>query len=218
MPFYKISQIGKVIRDAAALDDKNEDEVRRRADSLVETVQELFALLEERRIEYVLVGGIALLHYVEGRNTQDIDLLMAVTELEKLPEFVILDQDQDFVRAAYKGLQIDVLLTRNPLFAKAARNYVKIQHFMDRDIPLASVEGLILLKLYALPSLYRQGNFARVGLYENDIATLLHDYPIDTAPLLAVLAQEIGPSDLAEIQTILSELQRKVKKFKRRGE
>jgi hypothetical protein len=35
------------------------------------------------------------------------------------------------------------------------------------------VEGLILLKLYALPSLYRQGNFAKVGIYENDVATLL---------------------------------------------
>jgi hypothetical protein len=33
--------------------------------------------------------------------------------------------------------------------------------------------GLLLLKLYALPSLYREGNFARVGLYENDVATLL---------------------------------------------
>ena len=36
------------------------------------------ALLRERQNEYVLVGGIGLLQYVAGRNTEDIDLIMAV--------------------------------------------------------------------------------------------------------------------------------------------
>jgi hypothetical protein len=44
------------------------------SDFLIETVARFFALLCERRIEYVLVGGIATLQYVEGRNTEDIDL------------------------------------------------------------------------------------------------------------------------------------------------
>jgi len=46
------------------------------SDFLIETVTRFFALLRERQIEYVLVGGIALLQYVEGRNTEDIDLIM----------------------------------------------------------------------------------------------------------------------------------------------
>jgi hypothetical protein len=53
------------------------------------------------------------------------------------------------------------------------RRYATIKPFRERDIPCATVAGLLLLKLYALPSLYRQGSFARVGLYENDIATLM---------------------------------------------
>jgi hypothetical protein len=76
-------------------------------------------------------------------------------------------------------LQIDILLTQNPLFKKVLRKYSKVQPFLDYNIPLATVEGLLLLKLYALPSLYRQGNFARVGIYENDIATLLNYYAAD---------------------------------------
>lgn len=48
------------------------------SDSLIQSVQDFFAVLEKRKIDYVLVGGIAILHYVEGRNTQDLDLLMAV--------------------------------------------------------------------------------------------------------------------------------------------
>jgi hypothetical protein len=43
-------------------------------------------------------------------------------------------------------------------FARVYQAYSTVQEFLDRDIPLATVEGLLLLKLYALPSLYRQGN------------------------------------------------------------
>lgn len=41
---------------------------------------------------------------------------------------------------------------------------------------IATVEGLLLLKLYALPSLYRQGSL-RVSIYENkNVAALLYTY------------------------------------------
>ena len=51
-----------------------------KADSLFTQVEQLFNLLDLRKVDYVLVGGIALLTYVEGRNTQDIDLIMALPE------------------------------------------------------------------------------------------------------------------------------------------
>ena len=35
--------------------------------ALLDAVDRLFGLLEDRGIEYLLVGGIALLQYVEGR-------------------------------------------------------------------------------------------------------------------------------------------------------
>ncbi|RIK28441.1 MAG: hypothetical protein DCC56_16405 [Anaerolineae bacterium] len=184
------------------------------SDSLIQSVQGFFTLLEERKIEYALVGGIAILHYVEGRNTQDLDLLMALSSLEKLPELVISEQDENFVRAKYGELQIDVLLTQNPLFKKVQSDYSTAQNFLDRDIPLATVEGLLLLKLYALPSLYRQGNFARVGIYENDIATLLHYYKADTSSLLSELSKFMNATDLAEIQKILAEIQVRIERFK----
>ena len=49
-------------------------------------VVELFTLLRERETPYLLVGGIAMLRYVEGRNTEDIDLLMSLPSLKQLPE------------------------------------------------------------------------------------------------------------------------------------
>jgi hypothetical protein len=119
-----------------------------------------------------------------------------------------------FARASYKELQIDILLTKNPLFEKVHSDYSKVERFLDRNIPLATVEGLLLLKLYSLPSLYRQGNFARVGIYENDIATLFHYYQPDVPFLMSELSNYMNKSDLAEIKGVVSDIQNRIKRFK----
>ena len=214
MVIQSTDQIGHVIRNAVAFNVKNWLGGEMNSDSLIQSVQDFFTVLEQRKIDYVLVGGIAFLHYVEGRNTQDLDLLMTVASLEKLPELKISSQDMYFVRASYNELQIDILLTKNPLFEKVHQEYSKVQNFLDRKIPLATVEGLLLLKLYALPSLYRQGNFARVGIYENDIATLIHYYQPDLSALLRELSNYVNDNDFAEIKGVVSDIQNRIKRFK----
>lgn len=208
------TQIGTVIRNATVFNLSNWSDIQMNSDTLLQSVQDFFTILETRKIDYVLVGGIALLHYVEGRNTQDLDLLMAVSALEKLPELTITSQDQNFVRANYHELQIDILLTQNPLFQKVHHAHAQTQSFLDRHIRLATVAGLLLLKLYALPALYRQGNFARVGLYENDIATLLHYYPSDLPALLHELANYLNATDFAEIKGVVADIQKRIQRFK----
>jgi len=218
MTIQSSAQIGIILRNAIAFNTKNWQGDRMNSDSLIQSVQHLFTILEKRKIDYVLVGGIALLHYVEGRNTQDLDLLMALSSLDKLPEFKITHQELYFVRAEYEGLQIDILLTTNPLFKKVHDEHAHVQQFLDGDIPIASVEGLLLLKLYALPSLYRQGNFSRVGIYENDVATLLYDYQPDVSHLQAELSEHVSESDLAEIKNILADIQNRIRRFKNESE
>lgn len=207
-------QISDVIRNAVVFNVRNWLGGMMNSDSLIQSVQDFFTVLEERKIDYVLAGGIAILHYVEGRNTQDLDLLMSASSLEKLPELKITSHDMYFVRANYGELQIDLLLTQNPLFKKVHQEYSKVQKFLDRNIPLATVEGLLLLKLYALPSLYRQGNFAKVGIYENDIATLLHYYQPDTGTLLSEISKHVNETDFEEIKGIVSDIQKRITRFK----
>ena len=182
-------------------------------DALLQAVARLFTLLHERQIAHLLVGGIAMLHYVQGRNTEDIDLIVSVSSLQKLPEIVLISQDANFARGTFENLQIDFLLTRNPFFAMVQRRHATVQSFHERDIPCATVEGLLLLKLYALPSLYRQGNFVRVGLYENDLATLMHAYQPDLDALFAVLAQHLSVSDMAALRDIVAEIQQRIARF-----
>ena len=113
------------------------------------------------------------------------------------------------------GLQIDFLLTQNPLFDTVRRHHTTDRQFGERSIRVATVEGLLLLKLYALPSLYRQGNFARVALYEGDVITLMQAYAPDMAPLLIELSRHLSTSDLAEVQKIVAELQQRIERFGR---
>jgi len=208
--------IGKVIRDAVVFDFRNwtGDLTLANSDSLLQAVQRLFALLDERGVDYALVGGVALLTYVEGRNTRDIDLIMALSSLKRLPEIKVHSQERDFVRGEFEGLQVDILLTRNRLFAEVQRKHVTKQKLMEREITTATVGGLLLLKLYALPALYRQGNYAKVGLYENDVATLMHYYRPDVAPLFETLERMLGEGDVAELREIVKEIEQRLVRFR----
>src|SRR6266446_4591111 len=209
-------RIGETIRNAVLFNPENHQERLMNSDLLIETVARFFTLLRERQIEYVLVGGIALLQYVEGRNTEDIDLIMAVSALEQLPELHVETRDADFAQGTFNDLKVDVLLTSNPLFEEVRKRYTTTRRFVEQDIPCATVEGLIALKLYALPSLYRQGNFTRVGLYENDVATLLHAHNPPIEPLIAELSLYLSESDTSQVKQIVNEIQQRISRFEER--
>jgi hypothetical protein len=183
------------------------------ASAISTTVARLFATLDARGIDYLLVGGVALLQYVEGRNTEDLDLIFAFSALAAVPEIRIESRKGDFARGSFEGLQVDLLLTGNALFDEVRRRHRTIRTFAEREIPCATVEGLLLLKLYALPSLYRQANFARVGLYENDVATLLQAYRPRVEPLLAELARHLGATELDSVRTIVADLEGRIARF-----
>ena len=202
-----------VLRDARLGDLRFLAEERAPYGDLATSTRDLFDLLESRNVEFVLVGGLAVLQYVRGRNTRDIDLIMAVADLARLPELAIDSQDADFARATFEGVQVDLLLTSNQLFETVRRDYATTRDFAGRSLPCATPEGLILLKLFALPSLYRQGDVARVGVYENDVFALLQSRKTSLEPILAELTPHILPSDLANIRDILADIEARIARF-----
>src|SRR5579863_7837106 len=173
-------------------------------------VEALFDELEAKAVDYVL-GGVALLSYVEGRNTQDIDLIVSPADLGKLP-WDAKPQDADFARATYRGVRVDLLLRSNALFDEVARTARTTVPFQGRRVATATREGLLLLKLYALPSLYRTANLARAALYETDVLMLHQGAAIDDAALLDRLRPHLSGHDIAELRNILEE-QRMRKRF-----
>lgn len=115
--------IGEVIRNAVAFDFKNSGEEIMNADSLPEFVEKLFEVLHGRGVDYLLVGGVAMLGYVEGRNTEGLDLILAVSDLEKLPEITVEDRDANFARGKFERLRVDMLLTNNPLLEEVRKSH-----------------------------------------------------------------------------------------------
>ncbi len=215
-----VEEIGAIVQDGVLFRPQwwHEEAVRLLSEtSLLQQVQDFFDLLDARRIPYVLVGGVALLYYVEGRNTRDLDLLLALKDLARLPEVHITHQDVSFARGRFRDLDVDFLLTTNPLFRRVQQTYTQTVSLLGRQVTLATVEGLLLLKLYALPSLYRQGDFTKVSLYENDIALLLYHYDIAPAPLLDTLKAYVGEGEWQSLKEIVDEIQRRLRRF-RRGE
>jgi hypothetical protein len=203
--------IGEVIVHGVLFDPKNTEAWRSMdIDALYRSVPRLFDLLDERGVPYVLVGGIAMLAYVDGRNTQDIDLIVAREDLAKLPEIRIEDENKDFARGWFGDLRVDFLFSDDRLFDKVRREYSTTKRFADRDVCCATVEGLLLMKLLALPDKYRRGHFDRVRTYEKDVADLIERYRPATPPLFDMLTKHMLASDLDEVRKIVADIEDRI--------
>jgi len=176
---------------------------------------DLFRLLAERRVDYLLVGGLAMLTYVKGRNTKDVDLLLSLEASHQVPELEIRDRQDFFARAQFRSVQVDLLFTFNPLFKTVAEKFATVHSFAELNVPAATVEGLIVLKLYALPSLYRQFDWERIYVYESDIKTLLALHRPAVEPLFKLLEPHLLPSDIVELKKIVADEQQRFAKAER---
>lgn len=173
---------------------------------------DLFRLLAEQRVDYLLVGGLAMLTYVKGRNTKDVDLLLSLEASHKIPELEIRERQDFFARAHFRSVQVDLLFTFNPLFKIVAEKFATVHAFAELNVPAATVEGLIVLKLYALPSLYRQFDWERIYIYESDVKTLLALHKPAMEPLFKLLEPHLLPSDIIELRKIVTEEQQRIAK------
>ncbi len=64
--------VSEIISNGIVFDLKNWKTTMPDFNPLQATVENLFTILSERKIFYLLVGDVAKLAYIKGRNTQDI--------------------------------------------------------------------------------------------------------------------------------------------------
>ncbi len=190
--------IGRVLRAAAVFNFARHANRQSFMDAgnISQEAEEFFDLLEARRVSYLLVGGLAMLAPVRGRNTEDVDLIISVTDRRQLePEVALIEAGgpgQPFAVGRYKQLRIDYLDAAEPFFKLVAERYGEQRRFDflagGRPLACATPEGLMLLKLYALPHVTRQSDWERVDAYETDILNLWMTRPdLDPRNLLSVL-------------------------------
>jgi len=207
LPEGRSVDIARVLHDARLGDLRTLTEPRAPFDALAAPSRRLFQELADRKIDYLLVGGMAMLQYVGGRNTRDIDVIIALPDLESLPGLIVLSHDGDFARADYDGVQVAALLVTNSLFRLVKAEFASRHLYGDVEIPTSTEEGLVVLKLFALPSLYRQSETARIGVYENDIFGLLSTGSVELDHVFAVLEQNLLVADVTELRRITADIE-----------
>lgn len=172
----------------------------------------LDALLEAA-VPYVLVGGIALLQYIESRNTEDIDFILALKDAEKIQGLELQEINEFFARGKFQSLTVDILRAENPFFHFIQSTEQCEAAFLGRSLHTATAKGLALLKLYALPSLYRQHQHTRVHIYEADIQSLIESANLQNDELLENLTPFMPASDISELAKILTEFSQHRNRF-----
>lgn len=210
----QLKDIADVIHKGVAFDWKNKTPQQLMIDSqLPQDVNAFLDALQQSKAPYMIVGGIALLQYIDARNTEDIDLILSLPDGEKIQGLEIADCNEFFARGKFGLLTVDILRSENPFFRHVLDHHGVDGFFLDRTLRSASAKGLALLKLYALPSLYRQHQHTRVHIYEADIQSLVEAGKLQSAELIAELLDFMSPNDISEIAKILTEFEQHRNRF-----
>lgn len=202
-------EIGQTIYDANVFDIKNwKNGFRTNPDMLPDSVTKFLSLLDELAVDYCIVGGIAYLAYIEDRNTKDLDILISVEELSKISPFVEVEsEDANFANAVFEGLKIDFLKTSNALFKYVKKSQTVEYGFVEGAFPIATVEGLVLMRFDAIIDLYQKGNFNKTMRYESDLKFLTANYKIDWDQIFNVSEQFFTAGQIREFKKMVADWQ-----------
>ena len=178
-------------------------------DMLPELVIKFLNLLDEFRVDFCIVGGIAYLAYIQDRNTKDLDILISVKELEKIIGYVkVTNKDVNFTNAEFEGMRIDFLKTSNALFEYVKNHETTVYDFVEGKYPIATINGLILMRFDAIIDLYQKGNFTKIVFYERDLQVLTLNYEIDWTHIWKISQKFFTDGQINEFQKMVAEWQK----------
>lgn len=178
-------------------------------DMLPELVIKFLKLLEESEIDFCIVGGIAYLAYIQDRNTKDLDVLISVAELEKIINRVeIISKDENFTNATFEGMRVDFLKTTNALFDYVKKHETTGYKFAEGEYPIATLNGLVLMRFDAIVDLYQKGNFNKIIFYERDLQILTLNYEIDWERVWKISQKFFTDGQIGEFKKMVAEWQK----------
>lgn len=178
-------------------------------DMLPELVLKFLKLLEEKQVDFCIVGGIAYLAYIQDRNTKDLDILISVTELEKIIDYVeVTNKDVNFTNARFEGMAVDFLKTSNAIFAYVKEHETTSYNYAEGKYPIATVNGLILMRFDAIIDLYQKGRFDKIERYEWDLSRLTRNFPIDWEHIWKVSHRFFTDGQINEFKKMVADWQK----------
>ena len=127
----------------------------REESKLLSQVRETDSALKAARVEYMIVGGVAVNAHGVLRATLDLDVMVRSEDGDALDDVLTmlgyksLDRRLDLAHYVRPdGTRLDVLYSRRPITARLLE-HPDIARYSNLDIPIVSIEGLIGLKVQA---------------------------------------------------------------------
>ena len=120
-----------------------------------------------------------------------------------------------FAFCQYGELRVNILFAGHRLFQHVLEEFSVAMDYHTGRYPTATIEGLILLKLFALPSLYRRFDFDRVAIYEADVTQLLSRTEKTDEFFLALLRPHLTATDQSEIAGISKDIRGRITRMRR---
>ena len=143
-------------------------------------LERLTALLNERGIRFCLIDGQAVNAYVEPLVSLDLDLVVAVDQLEQVE--ALLNQHFDFqvrqfphsLNIAMPGSDLRIQIQTDPRYSSFV-DRASIRTVLGMTLPVASLEDVLRGKVWAAQDPTRRGSKRQKDLA--DIARILEKYP-----------------------------------------
>jgi hypothetical protein len=178
-------------------------------DMLPELVLKFLKLLEEKDVDFCIVGGIAYLAYIEDRNTKNLDILISVQELDKIIDRItVTNKDVNFTNAEFEGLRIDFLKTSNAIFDYVKKHETTTYNYVEGMYPIATINGLILMRFDAIIDLYQKAKFQKIIFYERDLQVLTLNFPIDWDHIWNISEKFFTVGQINEFKKMVTEWQK----------
>lgn len=141
-------------------------------------LERVFALLDEHHIRYCVIGGQAVNAYVEPVVSLDLDLVVAVDQIDAVESMFKnsfrVERLPHSVNVSLAGSDLRVQIQTDPRYADF------VEHAAEREVlglrlPVANLEDVLRGKVWAVQDPTRRASKRQKDLA--DIARLLEAYP-----------------------------------------
>jgi hypothetical protein len=141
-------------------------------------IEQLFALLDEHQIAYCLIGGQAVNAYVDPLISLDLDLVVALDQLEQAEKLLATKFSvRHFpysLNVSLPDSDVRVQIQTDPrYFDFVARS--EIQEVLGLPLPVARIEDVLQGKIWAFQDSQRRASKRQKDL--TDITRILEQYP-----------------------------------------
>ena len=142
------------------------------------SLERLIALLEENGIRYCVIGGQAVNAYVEPLVSLDLDLVVAIDQLDQVESLVTdsyrVNRFPHSLNVSLPESDVRVQIQTDPRYASFSERAIQ-GNILGMELPVASLEDVLRGKVWAVLDPTRRASKRQKDLA--DIARLLETYP-----------------------------------------